>query len=236
MRLFHRFRKETSEKRSKDDDLVMSDDDRPQHGEDESSSLLQQLEITDDQSHMMYYELPPPTLGVTHTNTALITDRRRRRHLSTVTTEQKTAGSPYTGPISTTTLTTSRSTLPATSSSGFLDHRTHTFSPTNVNSRRRNKSISTKGGPVVSRLYATLGDLPHLVHTLQTSTNVTCEEASHTLRRIFALSEYTTETMRGGGTTRINTESAASDAEYESLEETRKLMVIDPSCLVPTLF
>ena len=238
MRLFHRFRKETSEKRSKDDDLVMSDDDRPQHGEDESSSLLQQLEITDDQSHMMYYELPPPTLGVTRANTALITDRRRRhRHLSTVTTEQKAAGSPSTGPISTTTTTTtSRSTLPATSSSGFLDHRTHTFSPTNVNSRRRNKSISTKGGPVVSRLYATLGDLPHLVHTLQTSTNVTCEEASHTLRRIFALSEYTTETMRGGGTTRINTESAASDAEYESLEETRKLMVIDPSCLVPTLF
>ncbi len=247
MRLFHRFRKETREKRSlsrrrhahdtefKDDDL-MSDDDRPQYGAECSS--LQQLEITEDQ---MYYELPPPTLGGTNTtNTARITHRRRHRHSPAITTQPTVLVGPR--PIST---TTSRSTLPATSSLGVVE-RTHTFSPTNVNSRRRNKSISTKGvGDAailnhipVSRLYATVGDLAHLVQTLQASTNVTCEEASHTLRRLFALSEYTSDTMRGGGTTRINTASAAaaSDIEYESLEETRKLMVTDPSCLVPTLF
>jgi hypothetical protein len=96
-------------------------------------------------------------------------------------------------------------------------------SPTNIGSRRRTKSSST----TTASLYATIQDLPQLVHALQTSPSISCDQVGHTLRRLFALSEYTSSTMKGNSTSMAN--------DYESLERTREQMIADGS-LIPSLF
>jgi hypothetical protein len=74
-------------------------------------------------------------------------------------------------------------------------------------------------------LYATIDDLPHLVHDLQTAPTTTSDQAGQTLRRLFALSEYSSSVFTG----------SSSFSDLESLTKTRNQMITEQS-FIPTLF
>ena len=250
MRLFHRFRKKRSraypplslrrrstndpnfhvDDENDDDDDGIDQEGSPQVGEDAfvSSSPLLLLEMTDgdgDENKHSYYELPPPTSSSSSGGT-------KSNPSNTITDESKVLSNRYRESSVSINTAINRSSLPLLRPVELPS----SFSPTNIGSRRRNKSISAKGvgkqNTPSSPLYATILDLPHLVQTLRSSSVVTSDAVSHTLRRLFALSEYTSATMKGN----YSTSTTSSSTEYESLEETRKQMVTDPSLLVPCLF
>jgi hypothetical protein len=244
MRWFHRYRNERSRtplalrrpRYAANDDKFHNDEHKDLMANDSSPPL----HLLEDDEKNSYYESPPPTLGVV-TTTAITNSSSGSGSKSNTTTagRKNTLLNRYSESSKVPTKTThiQSALLSLTSSSSSLQFElTHTFSPTNIGSRRRNTSISTKDKNNIpaSTLYATILDLPHLVQTLQTSSTVTCDGVSHTLRRLFALSEYTSSAMKGGGMTTSSTCTVTT--EYESLEETRKKMVTDSSLLVPALF
>jgi hypothetical protein len=75
-------------------------------------------------------------------------------------------------------------------------------------------------------LYASIDDLPRLVHDLQSAPTTTSDQAGQTLRRLFALSEYSSSVFTG----------SSSSTDFESLRETRKLMIREQSFLPSLLY